>query len=797
MKNLKLVLNFHTFSIFNFPFSIFKSGQSLIEILIAMALVTILLPAILTGLVASREGKAQEDQRLTATALLRESEEVVRSVREKGWEHITSPGIYHPGTEYRISICPFSGCSVSPPIPPFTSYTGQADNSGNLNAVFSPTTNQAAFEVWITRTPGSLCSGLGCFAVGKIDSISFSGLTDGINYTISVCSQQNCISGQNYSQFNGQSTSGVLDATFAYAPSFTGAAVFEVWIQQPPPPGCSGLACFGFTFANINALTISGLDSSQVWSLAPGAETISGFTRQIEISNVNRDSSGNVVPSGGNPDPSTKRIVATVSWTTPVASSVESTFYLSRHLENTTWVQTSDIHFNAGTHNGTRTVGTGNAASVELDPTSSTGVEYGNQFLVDSVGPMVWLITPGIRNNIRFTAQNSKTVDRIRIYVHNIVGTSPTYRVGIQSDVSNNPSGTFLGSATFQPTSTGWYSINISNAAIVSGGTYHIVVQYETGSIGFGNYIQLRQSTPLNRLYPFDNKVDLEANTGYFSGSSWQYSNNQPIYALEFTDSSFEGNPYETGDEFQTYGSIVHGEQFTVPNAITVSDINWLVRKRVAQNPQGPLKVILQNITTATTLADANIVTSGTVSQTYQYYKYTFNPPIQLLPGNTYRVYVSAPNVSEARAYMIKRVQNSTAQELNSINFDGVNSIYYVTGYGAIPYWDAAGWFFTVQSGGSGSGTFTSQIFDAEQEVAFNNITWSETLPNPNTNIQLQISVDNAPFMGPTGTTSFYDSPGAIPLNSTLGQRIQFRANLSGPGAVTPTLHDVSINYSP
>src|SRR3990167_3628807 len=60
-----------------------SSGQSLVEILIAIGLTGILLPALLTGLVSSREGKAQEGQRLQATALLRESEEAIRSVREK------------------------------------------------------------------------------------------------------------------------------------------------------------------------------------------------------------------------------------------------------------------------------------------------------------------------------------------------------------------------------------------------------------------------------------------------------------------------------------------------------------------------------------------------------------------------------------------------------------------------------------------------------------------------------------------------------------------------------------------
>src|SRR3989344_502241 len=79
-----------------FKFPALRAGQSLVEILIAIGLAGILLPALLTGLVSSREGKAQEGQRLQATALARESEEAIRSIREKGWTNIAANGTYHP-----------------------------------------------------------------------------------------------------------------------------------------------------------------------------------------------------------------------------------------------------------------------------------------------------------------------------------------------------------------------------------------------------------------------------------------------------------------------------------------------------------------------------------------------------------------------------------------------------------------------------------------------------------------------------------------------------------------------------
>lgn len=84
MKNLNLI-------------GIFKSqkGQSLVELLIAIGLATLILPAILTGLAAGRGGRAQQEQRLEASSYLKESQEGVRSIAQRGWSNIQTNGTYH------------------------------------------------------------------------------------------------------------------------------------------------------------------------------------------------------------------------------------------------------------------------------------------------------------------------------------------------------------------------------------------------------------------------------------------------------------------------------------------------------------------------------------------------------------------------------------------------------------------------------------------------------------------------------------------------------------------------------
>ena len=62
-----------------------EKGQTLIEILLAIALAAIILPAIAAGIMASRNGTAQQKERFAGTLLMEEAQSAIISVREKGW----------------------------------------------------------------------------------------------------------------------------------------------------------------------------------------------------------------------------------------------------------------------------------------------------------------------------------------------------------------------------------------------------------------------------------------------------------------------------------------------------------------------------------------------------------------------------------------------------------------------------------------------------------------------------------------------------------------------------------------
>ena len=114
-------------------------------------------------------------------------------------------------------------------------------------------------------------------------------------------------------------------------------------------------------------------------------------------------------------------------------------------------------------------------------------------------------------------------------------------------------------------------------------------------------------------------------------------------------------------------------------------------------------------------------------------------------------------------------------------------------------------------SGGVGGyfteGTFTSSILDAGRETAFNRIAYTASTP-AQTEVGFQIATSNNAggpwlFYGPGGTTDTNDlytnfSGEGIWLGNNFAQYLRFRSYLrSLDGVSTPTLEDVTVNYSP
>lgn len=95
-------------------------------------------------------------------------------------------------------------------------------------------------------------------------------------------------------------------------------------------------------------------DANGDWVVASGTETRGAFTRTIAITTVQRNSSGVIVISGGTDDPSTKKVVVTVS-ATGVANYVLETYVInweSYRMSQTDWSGTTGTNiWTSGTNN--------------------------------------------------------------------------------------------------------------------------------------------------------------------------------------------------------------------------------------------------------------------------------------------------------------------------------------------------------------------------------------------------------------------------------------------------------------
>ncbi len=73
-----------------------SAGHTLIELLVAMGLLAIVMPALLSSLALSTQSNQRHEKRQQAQAMLIESQEALRAIRSSGWAAVATPGTYHP-----------------------------------------------------------------------------------------------------------------------------------------------------------------------------------------------------------------------------------------------------------------------------------------------------------------------------------------------------------------------------------------------------------------------------------------------------------------------------------------------------------------------------------------------------------------------------------------------------------------------------------------------------------------------------------------------------------------------------
>lgn len=635
-----------------------NQGQLLVELLVALAMMAILIPAVTAGFIASRQGKAQERQRLEATALAREAGEAVRVVRDAGWSNVATSGTYHPE---------------------------------------------------------------------------------------------------------------IIGTT---------------------------------------------------WILASGPVSVNGYTESVTIADVRRDGTGKIVESGSTVDPSTKKITATVSWGTPIPSSVSHSFYITR-LTNLSWIQTTQADFDAG-------------MKTDVVTTNVNGgeVTLGAGGKGDWCGPNLSIAAVDLPKN------------------------------GVANAVSAIPNRVFAGTGD-NASGVSYATVNIDESdpphATVSG-TYD---GYKTNGIfGEQNYAYLATdnnfkeieiidltTTPYSEAGYFDAPGNGNGNSIYTSGNVGYMTSGSTLYTFDISSKTgsrpklgsvdLDGtgvktvvvgsHAYVAISSSTTQMDIVDVSNPATPTVVAKANLNTAAGTDVFVNSTGTRAYVSSSYSAGKPeFSIVNISTkSGTLTATGSYTTDGMSPKgLTVVPGNKAIIvgtggsqqYVVVDLTDETNPVHCTSHDRSGGLAISTgvngvasvIEADGDTFSYIITG-------DATAELKIIEGGPGGAyatnGIFESSTFDATSSAAFNRFFVNGILP-VNTTLTYQVAGANAvngsctgatfTYVGPDGTGNTKFSTGsAIPLSAGPGyvnpaQCFRYKAFLSTSDTFSePIFTDMTVNYSP
>lgn len=250
-------------------------------------------------------------------------------------------------------------------------------------------------------------------------------------------------------------------------------------------------------------------------------------------------------------------------------------------------------------------------------------------------------------------------------------GTSPTYRLGIQSvDEDGNPDGTWLGA-----TNTGYGDSTLANASqwneftfnesvpLVNGQEYFLVLEYQSGTINTSNYRRIlygNQDTagafktekahfenydPLNKDYWQPNWMVMGSST---SPVDWNEINSltAPIFYLITDDSQYWGPGQPTSTSLGTKGTVQVGFKWTAEEGMYLTSIGTILHK--TGTPGDDLDYQILDVDDGNTvLASGTFVTEESAPGSDQWLYKELASEITLYKGVTYAITFRAPNAPD------------------------------------------------------------------------------------------------------------------------------------------------------
>lgn len=545
--------------------------------------------------------------------------------------------------------------------------------------------------------------------------------------------------------------------------------------------------------------------SGSTWALVSGGETINDYTRTLTISDAYRDGSGKLVETSGTMDPSVKKLQIDISWANPAPTTMSTTVYFTRYLDNLTYIQTTEADFLAGTKTGVTVTNTG-----------------GGEVTLGAGGFAEW-------------CEPDLTITALDLPKNGVANALTAIEGKAFAGTGENASG------------VSYASVDIANTHPPQAAVVNTFNGFKTNDIfGDAQYAYLATDTntkeieiislnsPVVESGYFDSSGPTDANAIFVSGAVGYMTAGNTLYTFDLSSKS--GSRAQLGS-IQLAGT---GTEIEVNGGYAFVSINGSPELQIVNvaNPAS-LSVIGQadlpgaggsDVYINSTATRAYVVTSTSASQ-----KELFIIDVSTKTGNRPVVGSYESNGTSAKGvtvvsgnkailvgsggeeYQVIDITNeSNPSHCGGLNIDtGVNGVASVIeadgdAYSYIITGDASAEFKIIEGGPGGqyatSGIFESSTFDAGTSTNFNRFDATSTLPNQ-TAASYQFAVADAVNGNCTGVTfTFVDanSDGSLLLSDdgvgyeNPGRCLRYRVNLSTTEPLSsPVFADITINYSP
>ncbi|MEM1874263.1 MAG: lamin tail domain-containing protein [Candidatus Hadarchaeales archaeon] len=403
--------------------------------------------------------------------------------------------------------------------------------------------------------------------------------------------------------------------------------------------------------------------------------------------------------------------------------------------------------------------------------------------------------------SIRFVAQASKTLTGFMIYLYQ-TGTDLTWRFRLElDDGTGKPSGILAWSNAWQTlkvTSSKWWTVDLLSPGMLrKGETYHIVISWENFGVAPSSqdFINIRSLWPFNQTWI--NGLVTNNNRGVliFDGSSWKDLGREPVYILNFSDKTYEGNPYYTlrtdAYEIGVFGDNAKGERFQTDLLRRVCGIEVYARK--SGTPHDNLYLVLQR--GASTLASVSVGDSTTIENRWGWVGALFDAPLSLSPAQ-YVVGLKSPGSTSGNRYDVCLLGTYSSSPHPDLTFSGTTACFVYSTNGGIT-WSTKSKMqddipFRFIESFKKSGIFTSRIFDAGDIMKWERLNWDgRILDGTSLVFQTRTSTDNVRW------SPWEDVGPDSSITSPPGRYIQYRVMFTTQSEyVTPRLNRVLIYFS-